>query len=264
MNERFLTDPKDFSSIHDTQQSSRLPWHRTILIILGIIVFGIIAGLLIALIAGSPQQPAASRTNPTTTTSELPQQPAASRTNPTTTLSETNNQITTTANIEATPQSDAGIDLPEAATLIAPTTPGESPTFTQTPWQSDCANPDNRQCRSVSAVLNEDKTPIVLVSVGYSHTQKIGEDALTIFLTVPNGVDITEGISLTIDDIPLKKGAFVTCDKQKCIAIVLADKATLNRFKKGRMLNTQFRFFQGSFLVVPMSLIGFTKAFTNS
>lgn len=107
--------------------------------------------------------------------------------------------------------------------------------------------------------LKKDEQQLLHLAVGY--LAKSGQAAA--FLTLPLGVSLPGGVSLSVDNGPPKRFRFERCEQNGCLAPLVLDDELIRSLKAGRQARVAF--FDGARreISVPVSLLGFTAGFNT-
>lgn len=108
-------------------------------------------------------------------------------------------------------------------------------------------------------LLKSQKKPLLHVAIGYLD----GGEQPVAFFTLPLGVSLPGGLSLTVDDGKPLRMRYERCETSGCIAPLALTDTLVNAFKGGRWARVAFFDVRRREVSVPVSLIGFTAGFDS-
>lgn len=154
------------------------------------------------------------------------------------------------------------------APALAQTTPPETPGAEHTEerfgnWTLRCMSGTEsaaRRCEMVQ-VLGDTKTgqELMLIAIGYPE----GQPSPIAWIILPLGVLLPPGIGLKIDQGESMGLPFRSCDGGGCATPWKLSDADVAALKRGNELMVIFKDIEGKSLGLPVSLSGFTAAFTR-
>ena len=126
-------------------------------------------------------------------------------------------------------------------------------------WTVNCTQEaDQRQC-AMSQSLNLQNQSGLLLRV---ELQRNAEGAASGIVIVPFGLDITKGISLSIDGGPRWNLPMRTCQNFGCVVPLTLGPGIVDQMKQSNTVQISlYTLDGGQTLEVPVSLVGFTAAF---
>ena len=133
-------------------------------------------------------------------------------------------------------------------------------------WITNCstASADNQKIcvlqRSMFVDKDLKKKLVTMVIQNKSST-----DDIRFSLISPLGTLIQAGVKINFDDSPLKENAFAfnICQKIGCITSLTLEKKILEKFKKAKSLNLEYKAVDKQKISIKVSLAGFSKAYKN-
>ena len=108
-------------------------------------------------------------------------------------------------------------------------------------------------------LLKSQNKPLLHVAVGYLD----GDKQPVAFLTLPLGVSLPGGLSLTVDDGKPLRLRYERCETSGCIAPLALTDTLVKSLKGGRWARVAFFDVRRREVSVPVSLIGFTAGFNS-
>ena len=105
--------------------------------------------------------------------------------------------------------------------------------------------------------MKKGEKQLLHMAVGY--LAKSGDPAA--FLTLPLGVSLPGGVSLSVDDGPPKRFRFERCETNGCLAPLMLNEELIRSLKAGRQARIAFFDSARRQISVPVSLLGFTAGF---
>ncbi|MBO9453894.1 invasion associated locus B family protein [Paracoccus sp. R12_1] len=163
--------------------------------------------------------------------------------------------LTLLTGTDATAQGEAPQAQPAEQQAPAAETPPDAPL-----WLISCsnqANPDQLLCEfSQSLIVSEGNQRLATASF----TRVAGQDATEAVLTVPFGVSLSEGVSVSVDDNDVGTLQYDSCDGQGCYASGPVDDAWLQTMRAGDQLTASVRGRDGRDIALSFQLRGFSKA----
>lgn len=124
-------------------------------------------------------------------------------------------------------------------------------------WKGQCVDTGQEKfCGVTQTIFDADKKPIVNIFVRKIQGQKdpVG------FIKVPLGVNLQAGVGLAVDSKEIAHIPYTVCDPAGCNALLLLNKETADKMKKGGKLQVAVMLVRQE-VVLQGSLSGFTKAF---
>ncbi len=138
--------------------------------------------------------------------------------------------------------------------------PGDGEKFKD--WTARCEKlEDGRTTCYVfqNLVLKKDNQRLMHVAVGYM----TNDDQAVAFFTLPLGVSLPGGLSLTVDDGKPVRLRYERCDANGCLAPLALSEELIRAFKGGRWARVAFFDATRREISVPVSLLGFTAGFDS-
>ena len=83
-------------------------------------------------------------------------------------------------------------------------------------------------------------------------------------VSVPVGVNLKDGVELTVDGANRQVLSFASCQANGCFATLDLDSRLIDAVRKGKNISAGFSDGQGSKVKVDISLVGFNAAFLKS
>ncbi|WP_171180651.1 invasion associated locus B family protein [Ruegeria sp. HKCCD8929] len=126
-------------------------------------------------------------------------------------------------------------------------------------WTVNCAEAEGQRQCAMSQSLNLQNQPGLLLRM---ELQRGPEGGAAGVVVVPFGLDITKGISLSIDGGPRWNLPMRTCQNFGCVIPITVGPAIVEEMKQsGTIQVSLYTLDGGKTLDVPVSLTGFTAAF---
>jgi invasion protein IalB len=128
-------------------------------------------------------------------------------------------------------------------------------------WSVQCETPPGGSRETCyiyqNLLLKNGQQRLLHIAVGY--LAKSGKAAT--FITLPLGVSLPGGVSLSVDDGPARRFRYERCEANGCLAPLMLNDGLIRSFKAGREVRVTF--FDGNRreVSVPVSLLGFTAGF---
>lgn len=110
-----------------------------------------------------------------------------------------------------------------------------------------------------SVLLKKGNQPLLLVAV----RNAVEGERPAAFFSLPLGVSLPGGLSLTVDEGQPLRLRYERCDRNGCHAPLPLDDALLNSLKGGRWARVAFFDATRREISVPVSLLGFTAGFAS-
>jgi len=136
--------------------------------------------------------------------------------------------------------------------------PDDGATFKD--WTVRCETPgdDKRQACYIfqNLLLKKEQQRILHVAVGY-----LVDDEPAAFFTLPLGVSLPGGVSVTVDDGQPVRLRYERCDGTGCLAPLALNEELVRALKGGRWARVAFFDAGRREISVPVSLRGFTAGF---
>ena len=157
------------------------------------------------------------------------------------------------------------------AALLASVTPGAgraAPADGQQfkDWTARCESaqdPDTGPCYLVqNLLLKSQKKRLLHVAVGFMQNDAQGKQPAA-FFTLPLGVSLPGGISLTVDSGKALRMRYERCDATGCLAPLALTEDLIKALKGGRWARVAFFDANRREVSVPVSLLGFTAGFES-
>ena len=108
-----------------------------------------------------------------------------------------------------------------------------------------------------TVVVSQTGQPFLYVAAGYPPE---GAGGPTLFLTLPLGIHLPSGVSLTVDQGQPVPVPVVPCDRDGCHARLALDRRLIKSLQAGLVARVAFQDGVGQQITVPVSLRGFTAA----
>lgn len=129
-------------------------------------------------------------------------------------------------------------------------------------WAKNCSEqPDGtRACNLVQDVTDQKSGSVMLrAEVGYIP----GSKTALMLITVPLGVALRPGLEFRVDNAKSWKLLFDVCARDGCRAATPMDGSLIAALKRGAQATVSISNLGGRGLVIPISLLGFTKGFSS-
>lgn len=153
------------------------------------------------------------------------------------------------------------LSLPALAQNQPAATPRE-PRPDEPAWATRCLASERGgalTCVMEQRVLNQGGQVIAAVIVRVVGDSP--EPALT--MQLPLGIDLAQGVRLTIDQGSQAQIPVRTCESSGCYAEIPLPKETLDRLKAGQTLTMGLKPMEGEAVTLPFTLSGFTAAYNR-
>lgn len=127
-------------------------------------------------------------------------------------------------------------------------------------WRLRCGKADDATppCHIFqTVVVSQTGQPFLYVAAGYPPE---GAGGPTLFLTLPLGIHLPTGVSLTVDRGQPVAVPVVHCDRDGCHAQLALDRRLIQSLQAGLVAQVGFQDGVGQAITVPVSLNGFTAA----
>ena len=128
-------------------------------------------------------------------------------------------------------------------------------------WTARCETPPGANIERCyifqNIVLKQSGQRVLHMAVGYLAAN--GQPAAV--LTLPLGISLPPGVSISIDDAAPSPLVIERCDPSGCIGALALDDALLAALKRGRRARVSFYDGTRTKVSVPVSLLGFTAGF---
>ncbi len=135
--------------------------------------------------------------------------------------------------------------------------------FQSSNWVTTCqkvASGKRRVCRMSRAIRQAGVKKPLLVTAIQSGLKSKG---YMLVLRLPHGLNLPLGVQLRIDRQKARRIAVLSSDRGGTFTRVNLSGKVLDALKKGRQLTVTFATMDGQKFVIPVSLSGFTTAFTR-
>ena len=148
-----------------------------------------------------------------------------------------------------------------AALLILPTTAlaQDAPADA---WVKMC-NTDKTAKKELCMTLQEVRADTGQPIVSASIRQVTGQEAMSLFVAVPTGMQLQPGLRFAVDDAAPLEVPYGVCFPNACYAEIEAKPDLVDALKNGSQIVVTTFNQAGKSMTFPMSLAGFTKAFES-
>ena len=131
------------------------------------------------------------------------------------------------------------------------------------PWTIRCENIDQLRDQGCmmyqELLLKKGGLPVLQFSVGVAPPHK----KPIVLITLPLGIYLPAGVSLTIDQRSDVNFPIERCDPDGCHVLVTLENDTVETLKSGKNLEIMFRDGDKAPLTIPISLESFSEAFSQ-
>lgn len=130
-------------------------------------------------------------------------------------------------------------------------------------WTARCETPPGSTVERCyifqNIVLKDSKQRVLHMAVGFL----AANDKPAAVLTMPLGISLPPGVSISIDDAPPKPVVVERCDPSGCIGAFALDDSSIAALRAGRQAHVHFYDGTRRKISVPVSLLGFTAGFAS-
>lgn len=163
--------------------------------------------------------------------------------------------LTLLGGAEAVAQDEAAAAAPATSETAAEAAPPAPPL-----WLMSCsnqANPDELLCEfSQSLIVSQGNQRLATASFN----RVAGSAETGAVMTVPVGVALADGVTVAVDDAPVAKMGYDSCDGQGCYASGPVDDGWLSAMRAGNQLTATVKGRDGRDIALTFQLTGFSKA----
>lgn len=128
-------------------------------------------------------------------------------------------------------------------------------------WQRQCerAPSGEQSCHILQQVVNPENGALAMrVQVGFTPQRQA-----LLLISLPLGVALRPGVIVSVDGQGSWPVSFEVCSADGCRAAALLSSELLRAMKKGSKAHFGIADLSGRKLVVPLSLLGFTRAYAS-
>lgn len=133
----------------------------------------------------------------------------------------------------------------------------------ETGWQAICRSTPQDRSKMTCSVMHEtysSQDRVRLTSVEIVKTDK----GRTMLVSVPQGVNLKEGIDFSIDGTKQSRLTYNYCMNNNCFSTLELTDAHINSLKKSKAMDIVFFDLQGSKIKTEIFMTGFTQAMAKS
>ena len=132
-------------------------------------------------------------------------------------------------------------------------------------WNLKCIAPQNsiERCEANQIVVNDKKQPVAEISIFKLSDNQVADAAATII--VPLETILTEGLILAIQDLEPKKYEFKFCNSLGCYSQIGLTREEVEALKNKEQAFIYLKHISSGDqqVIIPISLVGFTKTFSR-